>query len=156
MLNSGLPVISPQRIVMDDPIPQAPPPRRLESRIDRVGALASMLCAVHCALLPLVFGVLPALGLGFLAAHGFEQIFVSFAIVLASISLLFGLRKHGSYRALMILIPGIILLVVGVLIGADHSNPWHATVVSIGGALIALSHLINIRLTHVHGPSCRH
>lgn len=115
-----------------------------------------MLCAVHCALLPLLFGILPALGLAFLADHAYEQIFVSFAIVLASISLLHGLRKHGSYRALLILVPGILLLVVGMLIGADHSNPWHATVVSIGGTLVALSHVINMRLTHVHSPTCRH
>ena len=115
-----------------------------------------MICAIHCALLPLIFGILPALGLGFLAGHAFEQVFVSFAIVLASISLMFGLRRHGSYRAFLFLVPGILLLVVGVLSGVDHANPWHATVVSIGGTLIALSHLINLRLTHVHSPACEH
>lgn len=124
--------------------------------MDRFGAFASMLCAIHCALLPLIFGILPALGLGFLAGHAFEQVFVSFAIVLATISLMFGLRKHGSYRAFWFLVPGILLLVAGVLAGADHGNPWHAAVVSIGGTMIALSHLINMRLTHVHSPACRH
>ncbi len=145
-----------QRIAMYDPSAKLPPIHGVESRIDRVGAFASMLCAVHCALLPLVFGVLPALGLGFLANHGFEQIFVSFAILLATISLLYGLRKHGSYRAFVFLLPGIALLVIGIATGVDHSNPWHAAVVSVGGTLIALSHLINMRLNHVHGPSCRH
>ncbi len=115
-----------------------------------------MLCAIHCALLPLIFGILPALGLGFLAGHAFEQVFVSFAIVLASISLMFGLRKHGSYRAFLFLVPGILLLLVGILAGVDHANPWHATVVSVGGTMIALSHLINMRLNHVHSPACRH
>ncbi|MBL0164835.1 MAG: MerC domain-containing protein [Xanthomonadales bacterium] len=128
----------------------------LESRVDRVGAFASMLCAIHCALLPLIFGILPALGLGFLAGHAFEQVFVSFAIVLASISLLFGLRRHGRYRAFLFLVPGILLLVAGVLAGTDHASPWHATVVSVGGTMIALSHVINMRLTHVHSPACRH
>lgn len=132
------------------------PGKGLDSRVDRVGALASMLCAIHCALLPLIFGILPALGLGFLAGHAFEQVFVSFAIVLASISLLFGLRRHGRYRAFLFLMPGILLLVVGVLVGSDHANPWHAAVVSIGGTMIAVSHLINMRLTHVHSPACRH
>ncbi len=145
-----------QRIAMYDPSSKLPSDHGLESRIDRFGAFASMLCAVHCALLPLVFGVLPALGLGFLADHGFEQIFVSFAIVLATISLIYGLRKHGSYRAFVFLVPGIALLVIGIATGADHSNPWHAVVVSIGGSLIALSHVINMRLNHVHSPSCSH
>jgi hypothetical protein len=147
---------SSQRMTVEDKISNSPSRRGMESRVDRFGALASMMCAVHCALLPLIFGVLPALGLGFLAEHGFEQAFVSFAIVLASISLVFGLRRHGSYRAFLFLVPGILLLVIGVLIGSNHSDPWHATVVSIGGTLIALSHVINMRLTHVHGPACRH
>jgi hypothetical protein len=153
---NGLQVTSSQQIAVDEKFSDIPSKRRLESRVDRFGALASMMCAVHCALLPLIFGVLPVLGLGFLAAHGFEQAFVSFAIVLASISLVFGLRRHGSYRAFLFLVPGIVLLVIGVLIGSNHSDPWHATVVSIGGTLIALSHVINMRLTHVHGPACRH
>ena len=143
-------------IAVDERSPKTPSSLGLESRVDRFGAFASMLCAIHCALLPLVFGVLPALGLGFLAEHGFERAFVGFAIVLASISLIYGLRKHGSYRAFLFLVPGILLLVIGVLIGSNHSDPWHATVVSIGGTLIALSHVINMRLTHVHGPACRH
>jgi hypothetical protein len=141
---------------MDDVPSDSASRKALQGRVDRFGALASMLCAIHCALLPLIFGVLPALGLGFLAGHAFEQVFVSFAILLASISLLFGLRRHGSYRAILFLVPGILLLVVGMLGGAEHSNPWHASVVSIGGTMIALSHLINLRLVHVHSPACRH
>lgn len=124
--------------------------------VDRFGAAASFLCAVHCALLPLVFGVLPAFGLAFLADHAFERLFVSFAIVLATISLYFGLRRHGSYRAFWLLIPGIALLVFGLLIADDHSGITHAVLVSIGGALVALSHLVNLRLNHVHGPDCAH
>ncbi|MGB0135287.1 MerC domain-containing protein [Dokdonella sp.] len=128
----------------------------INKRIDRFGAFASMLCAIHCALLPVVFGVLPALGLGFLANHVYEQIFVGFAILLASISLWFGLRKHGSYLAFWFLVPGIVLLVYGMLIGSDHANSGHAVVVSIGGTLVAISHLANLRLNHVHGPNCDH
>lgn len=141
---------------MDESRSTQRPAAGIESRIDRFGAFASFLCAVHCALLPLVFGVLPALGLAFLADHAFERAFVGFAIVLASISLLFGLRKHGSYRAFWFLLPGIGLLILGMLIGDTHANRWHALVVSIGGTLIALSHVVNMRLNHVHGPACRH
>ena len=124
--------------------------------IDRFGAFASFLCAVHCALLPIVFGVLPALGLAFLADHAIERAFVAFAIVLATTSLLFGLRRHGSWRAFWFLVPGIALLVIGLFVGMDHSDVWHAVLVSIGGTLVALSHLVNLRLNHVHGPDCVH
>src|SRR6478672_8405035 len=50
---------------------------------DRFGATASFLCAIHCALLPFVIAVLPALGLAFLADHRFERGFIAFASVLA-------------------------------------------------------------------------
>lgn len=133
-----------------------PPVSGLDRIVDRFGAVASFLCAVHCALLPVIFGVLPALGLAFLADHAFERAFVSFAIVLATTSLVFGLRKHGSYRAFWFLVPGIVLLIIGILVGADHSDTRHAVLVSIGGTLVALSHIINLRLNHVHGPACNH
>lgn len=144
------------KIAMDEGRPPRLPETGLGKAVDRFGAFASLLCAVHCALLPVVFGVLPALGLGFLADHGIERAFVSFAIVLATISLAFGLRKHGSFRAFLFLVPGIGLLIVGVLVGSSHVDGWHAALVSLGGSLIALSHVINMRLNHVHGPACRH
>lgn len=127
--------------------------------VDRFGATASFLCAIHCALLPVVFGVLPALGLAFLADHAFERAFVGFAIVLASLSLAVGWRQHGSLRALWFLAPGIALLVCGLVIDGDHASPTgHAILVSIGGTLVALAHLVNLRLAqaHVHGPACNH
>ena len=133
-----------------------PPAGAVDRAIDRFGAAASFLCAVHCALLPLLFGVLPALGLAFLSDHRIERAFVAFAIVLATTSLLFGLRRHGSWRAFWFLIPGIGLLIAGMFVGADHADTLHAVLVSIGGTLVALSHLVNLRLNHVHGPDCRH
>lgn len=145
----------PKSVASDESL-EVRPVRAFDRLIDRFGAVASFLCAVHCALLPLIFGVLPALGLAFLANHAFEQAFVSFAIVLATTSLVFGLRRHGSYRAFWFLVPGIILLVIGLFIGDDHSSTRHAVLVSIGGTLVALSHVINLRLNHVHGPDCIH
>jgi len=140
-----------------DPASQiAAPIGPLDRAIDRFGAAASFVCAVHCALLPIVFGVLPALGLAFLADHRIERAFVVFAIALATTSLAFGLRRHGSWRAFWFLIPGIALLVAGLFVGASHADTLHAVPVSIGGTLVALSHLVNLRLNHVHGPDCRH
>src|SRR5690348_9850344 len=48
-------------------VPVAPPPdqtapRRFAVLVDRVGATASLLCAVHCALLPFVLALLPLIG----------------------------------------------------------------------------------------------
>ncbi|MGH8115222.1 MAG: MerC domain-containing protein [Rhodanobacteraceae bacterium] len=64
------------------------PRRRFATLVDRVGATASFACAVHCVALPFVLALLPLVGLGFLAGHTFERVFVACAALLASASIL--------------------------------------------------------------------
>src|SRR5215831_16524451 len=87
--------------------------RSLAATADRVGATASFLCAIHCAALPFVFALLPALGLGFLANHGFEHWFIAFATVLALTMLTRGYRRHREPHALGLLLPSLVLLWLG-------------------------------------------
>ncbi len=124
---------------------------------DRFGATASFLCAVHCALLPLVIAVLPALGLGFLADHELERAFIAFASLLALTTLIIGFLRHQRFRAFWFLVPGIALLVAGIVVDLD-AGPVHAILVAIGGTLVALAHVTNLRLTHhhVHDAACGH
>jgi hypothetical protein len=65
--------------------------------LDRVGAGAALLCALHCAALPLMAGVLPLLGLGLLATDGFELAFVLSATVMASGAVWLTWRRHGRF-----------------------------------------------------------
>lgn len=139
-------------------MPAGPPSASLFARLaDRFGATASFLCAVHCALLPVVLAVLPALGLGFLADHRFEHGFIAFACVLALTSLVVGFRRHQRFGAFAFLVPGVALLVAG-LVFEYESTLLHAALVAMGGSLIALAHLANLRLAHahVHDAACGH
>ena len=127
--------------------------------IDKFGSAASVLCALHCALLPLLIAILPALGIGFLAWSGFEWVFVCFATLLGLVSLWMGYQRHRIYRALLFLVPGLALVWMGVLVPAIHESiVTHAVVMSMGGTLIAVAHLINLRLNHghVHDATCHH
>ena len=125
---------------------------------DRFGATASFLCAIHCALLPFLVAVLPALGLGFLADHRYERAFILFATLLALASLAFGFRRHQRFGAFWFLVPGITLLLAGAMIALDDATNLHATLVAIGGTLVACAHIVNMRLTHghVHDATCQH
>lgn len=124
---------------------------------DRVGATASLLCALHCAALPVVVAALPALGISFLAAHWFEAAFVGFAIVLAGTTLLLGWRRHRRWQALALLLPGVLALLAGL---ALHGQGLvHTALLAGGGSLVALGHLVNLRLghgLHRHRPGCGH
>lgn len=141
--------------------PAAPPPSRwsLSRWVDSLGSVGAFLCAVHCALLPFALVLLPVVGFGMLASAGFERGFVLFATALAIASLWNGHRRHRRYRAMAILAPGLLLLWAGILVPGIHEGALlHAIAMSIGGSLVALAHLVNLRLTelHVHDENCRH
>jgi len=126
---------------------------------DRLGATASFLCAVHCALLPLVVAALPALGLGILADHAFERGFVVFAVILAFSTMIAGFRRHHHLRAFWFLVPGVALLLTGVAIDLEHAGNLHAVLLATGGTLVAIAHIVNLRMGHwghVHSAYCRH
>lgn len=134
-------------VALPTPMPKT---RRFAVLVDRVGATASLLCAVHCVLLPFVLALLPLLGLEFLAGHTFERIFVSCAAVLASASILFAYRRHRKPQALFVMVPGIALLLFGIAVSLDTHVVLHTVAVVCGGVLVASAHITNLVLSHRH------
>ena len=141
---------------MANPTPlQAQPETRwsLARWVDSVGSVGAVLCAIHCALLPVALALLPMLGLGVFASPNFEIGFVLFATALAIASLWHGYGHHRAYHAFLVLVPGLLLLWAGILVPAlHHPLVAHAITMSIGGTLVSLAHLVNMRLSrgHVH------
>ena len=136
-----------------------PPILHPRNLIDRFGALGSLVCAVHCALLPLAIAVLPSLGIAAWLGDGFERGFVIFATLIGLFSVLWGYRRHGAVRALGLLLPGLAALWIGT--GDEpwhHSLALHAALMTTGGTLVGLAHIANLRLNHghVHGAHCAH
>lgn len=126
---------------------------------DRFGFAASMLCAIHCAALPLVIALLPSLGIGIWLGQGFEQGFVMFASLLGLSTVVLGYRRHRAVRALWLLLPGLGVLWVAVLYAPLHQSLVpHAVAMTFGGTLVGLAHLANLRLNHghVHDATCAH
>ena len=127
--------------------------------IDRIGATGSIVCAIHCALLPVAIAVLPSLGIAVWLGDGFEQAFVLFATLLGLFSVVWGYRRHGAIRALGLLLPGLAVLWIGVLYAPlHHALVPHAVAMTLGGTLVGLAHVANLRLNHghVHDASCAH
>jgi hypothetical protein len=129
---------------------KALPRRRLAVVVDRAGATASLLCAVHCALLPFVLALLPLIGLEFLAGHTFERVFVACAAALASASILTAYRRHRRPHALILMLPGLALLLFGVAVNLDVHVVLHTVAVVCGGVLVASAHVTNLILAHRH------
>lgn len=124
-----------------------PPVNQLHAIADRTGALGSMLCALHCALLPFVLAFLPGLGIGLLGSPAFEAGFTVIASLLGGGSLLAGWRRHRRPDALRVLLPGLALLWLGAFVPVIHHQTLaHALSMAIGGGLIAGAHWRNLRL----------
>lgn len=93
-------------------------------RVDQAGAVASTLCAIHCAicaLLPAAFG---ALGLGMLLSQTAEWAFTLVAVSIAAGALVLSWRQYRSIAVAGLLSLGIVgLLASRVLeMGSDHHH----------------------------------
>jgi hypothetical protein len=106
-----------------------------------------------------VIALLPSIGLASLLGERFELAFVAFASAVGIYSMASGYRRHRLWQALALMLPGLLILWAGILYPPLHEVAWtHAVVMTVGGTLVGLAHLANLRLNagHVHGISCAH
>jgi hypothetical protein len=130
-------------------------------KLDTMGASASALCAIHCALMPFVVTALPLIGLGFLAERWAEWAFLGVAATLATLSLCLGQREHRSRGPLAVASVGVVLLLCAQG-GHHHVDDGHIHIEwsvmalkVLGGLTLAAAHLVNRRLCRAC-KSCAH
>ena len=111
---------------------------------------ASVLCAVHCAIVPLLITTLPLLGLGFLANPWVEWGMIAFALLIGTYAIgLSYLRTHHKILPIILMAIGFLIIIAGHVF--VHS--WHeAIVVPSGGLLIACAHFYNFKYTGMCKP----
>ncbi|MEM6698669.1 MAG: MerC domain-containing protein [Bacteroidota bacterium] len=111
---------------------------------DFIGFGASLLCALHCMLLPIVFSLGIFTGVHWLINPFGEWIFIGISIGIAAWSLLQSyFKKHQNIRPLLIAGLGLLglLLVQARVISYPHS------LMAVGGGLIAYAHFYNWQLS---------
>ena len=122
---------------------------------DLFGFFASLLCAIHCCVLPFVMTVGILSGLSWLAEPWVEITFIILSIILASWSLYPSYKKqHHNDKALKIAGVGFALLFISRLVG--HGSSIEVIAIVIGGLLIAFAHLVNWRLLKISKPRYEH
>jgi hypothetical protein len=119
-------------------------------QLDRIGITASTICAIHCAVVPLLFTSLPLVGLGFLALPWIEWGMIVFALMIGVYSIgLSYLRTHRRPLPLMLLLAGFGIIMLG---HTFLGGPVEGLVVPIGGLMIALAHFVNYKCV----GDCKH
>lgn len=123
---------------------------------DTLGISASLICAIHCAVLPFIFTSLPLFGLEILHNKIFEYSMIGLAGGIGSYALYHGWKKHHHKKLPFILFfAGIILLVLKEVFITEH------LILLIPAVLLIISaHILNYRdcrkANHCHSNDCNH
>lgn len=123
--------------------------------IDKIGAVASAVCAVHCLITGLALGLLSVAGFGILGSVVTDLVFLCVALGVGAIAIVHGVRKHHSVLPALVFLLGVGLIAFGHL-GFRHvhggqveSDRILSAVFSIGGAIcLVLFHVLNQQLRH--------
>lgn len=140
---------------------------------DRIGVAASILCAIHCAVAPVLLLSLPAFGR--IWAHPASHALVAVLVIpLAIFAIRKGFRRHRNRLVASIAGIGILLIIAGAAApaftpaqetptGCDKCCPsTHTTaagetslhippaaiITTLGGIALILAHLANLRCCH--------
>lgn len=113
--------------------------------LDTLGASASLVCALHCAVVALFLGVTPVAS--YLAASWVDWAFLLVSAAVGLSALVPGHRRHGLRRPLTLFAVGMFLLVALRLLRAAPSLPEMTVVAVAAGCLIA-AHWINRGALH--------
>lgn len=123
---------------------------------DALGVSASVACAIHCAVLPLIAASLPVFGVDIIDNVAFEYGMIFLAFAIGSWSMWHGFKKHHhSLVPMFIFLSGIVFLLL--------KQVWHQYqlwFLPVAVALIIIAHVMNYRAcrvhNHAHSDDCNH
>ena len=104
---------------------------------------ASILCLIHCLLLPLAIAFIPAVGVLIALPESVHIILFITAVPVSSVAIVAGYRRHGAALPGAIAIFGLVLIGAGALAGLPLLVETSVTVA--GSLALATGHLWNLR-----------
>jgi hypothetical protein len=111
---------------------------------DALGIATSILCAIHCALLPVLMSTLPVFGINIIHNSFFEWGMIALAFAVGSYSLFHGyIKHHRSLMPVLVFCFGFIFLVLKQFFVQLETAFLFIAVISIISA-----HYYNYRLCH--------
>jgi hypothetical protein len=120
--------------------------------LDKIGITTSVLCAIHCTLLPILIVAVPIFSISLFATELFEWVILSLSLILCLFSLCFGFQKHKSFKAFSYAGIGFSLLIIARMLHhhfeSNHEFKFDLfnLILLAGGFFVTLSHVINSKL----------
>lgn len=123
---------------------------------DALGIAASIACAIHCAVLPLIMSSLPILGINIINNFWFEIFMIVLAMGIGLHSLTHGFKKH-HHRVLPIIV---FVIGISLLLVKQIFHQYQLLFLVPAVILIVSAHFMNYRqcriADHCHAEDCKH
>lgn len=123
---------------------------------DALGIAASIACAIHCAILPLVLSSLPILGVNIINNIFFEIGMILLAMIIGLYSLNHGFKKHHHKK----LPTYIFLLGMSLLIMKQILHQYQVWFLIPAVIFVITAHFLNYqncrKAAHCHTDDCNH
>ena len=121
--------------------------KSVSTSLDKAAIGLSMVCAVHCLLLPVALVLLPALAANSFGDESFHSWMLLAVLPTSIFALTMGCRQHRNYSVMATGLLGLAILTLAILFGHDWMGETWEKVATLAGALfIALGHFKNHRL----------
>ncbi len=129
---------------------------------DRLGIALSVVCLVHCIVLPFAIAALPLLAARWLQASAFHTAMALALLPVALLAVVPGIRMHGRASVAAAMAAGLSLLSTAAFAGEDLlSHEWQIGLTVAGGGILVAGHAVNLTLcracpacaTHAHEHS---
>lgn len=119
---------------------------------DAFGIGTSVLCAIHCALLPVIVTSLPVFGINIVHNPFFEWGMIALAFIVGSYSLFHGyVKHHRSFKPVLLFSFGFVFLVL-----KQFFFQYEILLLLIAVTCIISAHYYNYRLCHKSKCSSPH
>ncbi|BBN82247.1 hypothetical protein PA25_22320 [Pseudoalteromonas sp. A25] len=125
--------------------------KNAQSMTDKFSIGLSVMCVMHCLMLPVLLSLLPTLAGLPLNSELFHVWMVAAVIPSSIFALALGCKQHKHYRLLITGAFGLGMLVLAISLGENHiGEAGEKLLTLIGSAFVVIAHLRNYRLCHTN------
>jgi len=127
--------------------------RALQLISDKFSIGLSMLCTIHCLLLPLMVAVLPSVMAFDLTGERFHIWMLVAVLPISIYALTIGCKEHQRLGVFILVGIGLLLLVSGLFAEAFYGEAGEKLLTVLGSMIVATGHLWNYQLSKQSEPT---
>ena len=127
--------------------------RNLQAITDQTSIGLSLVCAVHCLLVPVLLVAVPSLASLPLESEIFHVWMIVAVLPFSTFAMTLGCKKHTRYKILILGLLGLTSLVLALVLEGLVGQAGEKLLTLLGAGLIAWGHIANYELCQQHEPS---